>query len=637
MIFFVANDGTIIKGMPTQVYQGAANSNTIYLIAPFAANSTATVAFQLPNGVAVPPTAMTQQNALEGIVNEETGQTYAGWTYDIPSDITQYYGTVTAQFYFYGRGGSGGVETITATSSTSFQVGKGVPSALPETPSEDVYEAILANFETLQSRLNNGYYAARSIYAWNATYTYGANEITFYPDIGEFGAFVQSINTGNTGHVPYVNGAIDSAWWKEVVNFDNISEDFLNELNEIAESAAQSAEEAKAIAENIGQYAGKQIEFVDELPAQGEAGKLYGVISDEDANLYTIYAWENGAWTDKGSANLVLDIVRTYGGTLTVAGWQSNAQTVAVDGLKADDSINVAPADGSAKSFVQYGIVAATVADGGVVFTCESVPNVPITLNIEVTKEQDIPTANGYYTKTEIAALAGTATELEIDSSTYVITLKLKAIDGTLLSTNTIDLPLESVVVNGSYDADTKTIVLTLQNGNTVSIPVGDLVDGLASQTALNAEEAARVSADTALGTRIDGLVNGTTPAAKATEADSAITADKVENKLTITKNGQPYQEYDGSEAVGIDIASSTSQSSSTEVTLPSSDWSENRQDVTLSTVTATNNVDVYPKDVSAAAYVNAGIIVSQSDGKLVFTCTATPSADITVIVEVAA
>lgn len=70
-----------------------------------------------------------------------------------------------------------------------------------------------------------------------------------------------------------------------------------------------------------------------------------------------------------------------------------------------------------------------------------------------------------------------------IDSSTYVMTLQLKDQDGSNIGTaQTIDLPLESVVVNGSYDSTNKQIVLTLQNGNTINVPVADLVSGLQSE-----------------------------------------------------------------------------------------------------------------------------------------------------------
>lgn len=75
---------------------------------------------------------------------------------------------------------------------------------------------------------------------------------------------------------------------------------------------------------------------------------------------------------------------------------------------------------------------------------------------------------------------------LSIDSSTYVMTAQLLNKDGDPLGTaKTIDLPLESMVVGGSYNAQTKKVILTLKNGNTVEFSVADLVAGL--QTELTA------------------------------------------------------------------------------------------------------------------------------------------------------
>lgn len=80
----------------------------------------------------------------------------------------------------------------------------------------------------------------------------------------------------------------------------------------------------------------------------------------------------------------------------------------------------------------------------------------------------------------------GAALSLTIDSSTYVVTAQLKDQDNNNLgSAQTIDLPLESMVVSGSYDDQTKKIILTLQGGSTVEFSVADLVSGL--QTELSA------------------------------------------------------------------------------------------------------------------------------------------------------
>ena len=62
------------------------------------------------------------------------------------------------------------------------------------------------------------------------------------------------------------------------------------------------------------------------------------------------------------------------------------------------------------------------------------------------------------------------------DSSTF----QIKFFNGNGIQVgSTIDLPMESVVVNGEYDSTNKQIVLTLENGNTITISVSDLVSGL--------------------------------------------------------------------------------------------------------------------------------------------------------------
>lgn len=86
-----------------------------------------------------------------------------------------------------------------------------------------------------------------------------------------------------------------------------------------------------------------------------------------------------------------------------------------------------------------------------------------------------------------IGANYGASFELSINSSTYVVTATLKDQNGnTLGQAQTIDLPLESVVVNGAYDDTTKKIILTLQNGNTVEFSVADLVAGLQTELSAN-------------------------------------------------------------------------------------------------------------------------------------------------------
>lgn len=76
----------------------------------------------------------------------------------------------------------------------------------------------------------------------------------------------------------------------------------------------------------------------------------------------------------------------------------------------------------------------------------------------------------------------GRTIELSLNSSTFVLTATLKNKNGTVLSSSNVDLPIESMIINGSYDSVNKAIILTLQNGSTITIPVGDLISGLQSE-----------------------------------------------------------------------------------------------------------------------------------------------------------
>lgn len=269
MILFSDANGTIQTNFGTPVYQGSANSNIIYLIAPYAPAASVLVGFQLPDGSAVAPVAMTPLNAVPGVQNAG-GTSYAGWSYVLPAAVTAKYGTVTAQFFFYApTGESTNPTSIIATSATSFQVGRGAAAVLPDTPDADVYESILSNLAQLQTDLNGGYYGARAIFPWSNGATYGLNEITFYPSIGTYGAFVQSVAAGNTNNAPYVDGALNSAYWKEVVNFNTVTEDYFQQVQEAvaqAESAASEAENsaqaaagsASAAAASAAQAAGNE-------------------------------------------------------------------------------------------------------------------------------------------------------------------------------------------------------------------------------------------------------------------------------------------------------------------------------------------------------------------------------------------
>lgn len=114
-----------------------------------------------------------------------------------------------------------------------------------------------------------------------------------------------------------------------------------------------------------------------------------------------------------------------------------------------------------------------------------------------------------------------------INTTTYVMTMTLKDQDGNTLGTaQTVDLPLESVVVNGSYDSSTKEVVLTLQGGSTIRFSVADLVSGL--QTEITSSN--KLSAD---------LVDDSTTTNKFVTASDKTTWNAKQNALAAGSNIQ--------------------------------------------------------------------------------------------------
>ncbi len=114
-----------------------------------------------------------------------------------------------------------------------------------------------------------------------------------------------------------------------------------------------------------------------------------------------------------------------------------------------------------------------SISVNGTTKTIDANKNVNITVPVTAADVSALPASTKY----------GAGLTLSINSTTYVVTAQLKDQDGNNLGTaQTIDLPLESVVVNGSYDSTNKKVVLTLQSGSTIEFSVADLVSGLQTE-----------------------------------------------------------------------------------------------------------------------------------------------------------
>lgn len=76
----------------------------------------------------------------------------------------------------------------------------------------------------------------------------------------------------------------------------------------------------------------------------------------------------------------------------------------------------------------------------------------------------------------------GNKLDLTIDSKTYIMTLKLKDKDDNVLSTGSVDLPIESMIINVTYNNDNEKLTFTLQNGSVIDVPLDSLISGLVNE-----------------------------------------------------------------------------------------------------------------------------------------------------------
>lgn len=172
-------------------------------------------------------------------------------------------------------------------------------------------------------------------------------------------------------------------------------------------------------------------------------------------------------------------------------------------------------------------------------FSANATSNKTITINVPTTAAD----VNALPDTVKYAA----SLTASINTTTYVMTLTLKDQDGNTLGTaQTIDLPLESVVVNGSYDSTNKKIVLTLQSGATVDIPVGDLVAGLQPEITSTNKLSADLVDDTSTTHKFVTAANKTTWNGKQDKLIAGTNISIAADGKTISATDTTYSDFSG-------------------------------------------------------------------------------------------
>ena len=134
--------------------------------------------------------------------------------------------------------------------------------------------------------------------------------------------------------------------------------------------------------------------------------------------------------------------------------------------------------------------------------------------------------------------------ELILNQKNFQISLQLKDKNGgNIGSKQTIDLPLESVVVDGRYNTEDKTLTLILQNGNEITFSVEDLVAGL-QPTLISGVNIKTINGQSILGAgelEISGLKKS--DLIEKTDILPNATADS-SDLVMINTNGNLYRKY---------------------------------------------------------------------------------------------
>ena len=155
-------------------------------------------------------------------------------------------------------------------------------------------------------------------------------------------------------------------------------------------------------------------------------------------------------------------------------------------------SLSVTNAVNTANSASSVASVAKNTADAATILVSEAknlATSASTSAGEALKKAEDLSSTKA--DKTELEGLSsveetGNKLDVSMDTSTYVITIKLLNKANSVLSTKTIDLPLETFIVGASYNELTKSIEFTLKNGTKLTVSVADIVNGLVTDEIFN-------------------------------------------------------------------------------------------------------------------------------------------------------
>lgn len=423
MIIYIDANGKVLEQEYTEIVQGDNDANSIYLIAPLAQNAVVTMSFECPNGY------VTDTYLMAPSIDNMVGGLRM-WKLSIKNiPITQYYGIVKYQIKATING-----KTI-AVARGKFKVQEGVDWQLPSTPDENVYADILNALNQVEAGFINKV------------------DINYNNDDVE----QEIINNENGLKLVKTEGETTAVYeFKADGLYQNgvklVDEEELEEVKRDVEGLFSITDTLNADLLRLREETETHIARLYSTKVDIDAGNSKIVNSNTQISL--THANEVGeaiteatsAVLQNGVLKLQLDDRFYFNGKPEIVGERA---TIAIYSKEQNG---------------EKDIITLSVADKELV----------------VDEQKAVIKTNGVADEIMTASKTATKIVASVDNQTYVMSFELKNSKNETISTSQIDLPLESVVVNGTY-AD-GILTLTLKNGNSVDINITDIIRGLATE-----------------------------------------------------------------------------------------------------------------------------------------------------------
>lgn len=238
--------------------------------------------------------------------------------------------------------------------------------------------------------------------------------------------------------------------------------------------------------QGLGELRNYNIQNLTSAPTTGlKAGRIYFNTTEK-----TLYVYDGTAWVDALSQGRIytegtgIDIDGTIISVDTSVVAQKSDLPTKVSDLTNDTGFITSITGSDVTTALGYTPYNSTNPNGYQANVIETVKvnNTALTPSgkaVNVT----VPTTAADVNALPVSTKYGASVTVSLNQTDYKLTITLKDQDGNTLGTaQTVDFPIESVVVGGSYDATNKKVVLELKNGDTIEFSVADLVSGLQTE-----------------------------------------------------------------------------------------------------------------------------------------------------------